>query len=141
MMRNNKMRLASLGAVIVMLFLTGMTSAQTPPCSNKWMEINVGVLTPGPLVRPGMHKVWVGKKDPRTGVVSNWKAYGPFQMNARTKYLAIMQNQGSVSALLANDAAIGGYDSPAGNVGAIYYQNKADNTGPYAICTQWVKTP
>ena len=140
-MNKIKMSALALMTVVGFLVLVQTIKAQSPPCSNKWMEINVGGLTPGPLVRPGMHKIWVGKKDPRTGVVSNWKAYGPFQMIARTKYLAIMQNQGSVSALLANDAAIGSYSSPAGNVGAIYYQNKADNTGPYAICTQWVKTP
>jgi hypothetical protein len=137
----NRIRIAALAVMTVfgVLILAQTAKAQTPPCSNKWMEINVGVLTPGPLIKPGMHKIWVGKKDLRTGVVGNWKAYGPFQVIAGTKYLAIMQNQGSVSALLANDAAIGRYDNPAGNVGAVYYQNKAGNTGPYAICTQWVK--
>lgn len=139
----NKIKMVALAliSVVGLLGLTQMVNAQTPPCSNKWMEINVGVLTPGPLVRPGMHKIWVGTKNPRTGVISNWKAYGPFQVIVKTKYLAIMQNQGSVSALLENDAAIGRYSSPAGNVSAIYYENKAGNTGPYAICTQWVGTP
>ena len=140
-MKNLKSFCLALVTVVGFLGLAQMVKAQTPPCSNKWMEINVGVLTPGPLVKPGMHKIWVGTKDPRTGVISNWTAYGPFHVLVETKYLAIMQNQGSVSALLANDAAIGRYDSPAGNVGAIYYQNKAGNTGPYAICTQWVGTP
>lgn len=139
----NKIRMGALAVIAVVGFLglTQVVRSQTPPCSNKWMEINVGVLTPGPLVRPGMQKIWVGTKNPRTGVISNWKAYGPFEVIGGTKYLAIMQNQGSVSALLANDAAIGRYNSPAGNVGAIYYENKAGNTGPYAICTQWVRTP
>lgn len=138
----NNIRTIALAVMTVfgVLILSQTAKAQTPPCSNKWMEIHVGVLTPGPLVKPGLHKIWVGKKDARTGVVSNWKAYGPFQVIAGRKYLAVMQNQGSVSALLANDAAIGRYNSPAGNVSAIYYQNKAGNTGPYAICTELINT-
>jgi hypothetical protein len=138
----NTIRIVGLAilALIGSLGLARVTPAQAPPCSNKWMEINVGVLTPGPLVKPGMHKIWVGKKDLRTGVVSGWKAFGPFEVIAGTKYLAIIQNRGAVSSLLANDAAIGRYSIPAGNTGAIYYQNKAGNTGPYGICTQLMNT-
>jgi hypothetical protein len=60
---------------------------QSPPCSNKWFELRPGTLSPGPIVKPGLHKIWLGKKDPRTGTITRWDSFGPFQVNAGTKYL------------------------------------------------------
>ena len=137
MIKNNKVKFVSLGAVIVMLFLTGLTAAQTPTCSNKWMEISTGVMTPGPLLTPGMHKIWVGKKVPPKGTIANWKSFGPFQVDAGTKYLLIITN-GKVTGLLPNDVTLNSYGSPM-NMASIYYQNKTTDGAWYAVCTQLMK--
>ncbi len=137
MIENNKVKFASLGAVILILFLTGMTAAQTPTCSNRYMEISTGVLTPGPLLTSGKHKIWVGKKVPPKGTISPWRTFGPFQLTAGTKYLLIMTN-GKVTGLLPNDVTLNSYGNPQ-NMASIYYQNKTTDGAWYAVCTQLMK--
>ena len=138
MIRNNKMKFVSLGAAIVILLLTGMTAAQTPTCSNRYMLISTDVLTPGPLLTPGMHKIWVGKKIPPKGTISPWRSFGPFQLAAGTKYLAIISN-GKMTGLLPNDVSLNSYGNPSGNMAAIYYQSKTADGASYATCTQLMK--
>jgi hypothetical protein len=134
---SNKVKFASLCAVFVILFLAGMTAAQTPTCSNRYMLISTDVLTPGPLLTPGMHKIWVGKKVPPKGTIANWRSFGPFQVDAGTKYLLIMTN-GKVTGLLANDVTLNSYGNPQ-NMAGIYYQNKTTDGAWYAVCTQLMK--
>lgn len=138
MIKNNKMKLTSLGAVIIILFSTVIAAAQTPTCSNRWMEISTGVLTPGPLLTPGMHKIWVGKKVPPRGTIANWRSFGPFQVTAGTKYLAVITN-GKMTGLLPNDVTLNGYSNPGANMAAIYYQSKTTDGAWYAVCTQLLK--
>ena len=129
----------SLGALAAILFASQLGFSQ-PPCSNKWFEVRPGSVIAGPLVQPGPHKVWIGRKDPQKGTISSWKSFGPFQVNGGTKYLALLQANGAFGGLLANDVAIRNYSNPAGNVGAIYYQNKSSDAW-YAFCTQLVNAP
>lgn len=138
MIKNNKMKFAILGAVILILFLTGMSAAQTPTCSNQKLEIATGVMTPGPLLTPGMHKIWAGKKVPPKGAVASWRSFGPFQVAAGSKYLAIITN-GKLTGFLANDVTLNSYGSPGSNMAAIYYQSKTSDGASYAVCTQLMK--
>lgn len=138
MIDNKRVKFVSLGAVIVMLLLTGMTAAQTPTCSNRYMEIASGVMTPGPLLTPGMQKIWVGKKVPPKGAITNWRSFGPVQMAAGTKYLALITN-GKMTGLLPNDVSLNSYGNPGGNMVAIYYQSKTNDGAWYAVCTQLMK--
>ena len=137
MIKNNKVKLASLGAVIIILFLTGMTAAQTPTCSNRHMEISSGVVTPGPLLTPGKHKIWAGKKVLPKGF-ANWRSFGPFQVAAGTKYLVIITN-GKMTGFLANDVSLNSYGNPGANMAAIYYQSRTADGAWYAVCTQLIK--
>jgi hypothetical protein len=136
-MMKNKVKFASLGAVIVILFLTGMTAAQTPTCSNRHMEISSGVVTPGPLLTRGKYKIWAGKKIPPKGF-ANWRSFGPFQLAAGTKYLAIITN-GKMTGLLANDVSLNSYGNPGTSMAAIYYLSKTQDGAWYAVCTQLIK--
>lgn len=138
MIKNNKMKFTSLAAVIVILLLAAVTAAQTPTCSNRYMLISSNVLTPGPLLTPGMQKIWVGKKVPPKGTISPWRTFGPFQVVAGTKYLAIITN-GKMTGLLPNDVSLNSYGNPSGNMAAIYYQSKTADGGSYAVCTQLMK--
>lgn len=75
------------------------------------MEISAGVLTAGPLLTPGMQKIWGGKKEPPKGTISTWRTFGPFQVAAGTKYLAIITN-GKMTSLLPNDVSLSSYGNP-----------------------------
>lgn len=110
--------------------------AQTPPCSNKWFEVRPGSMIPGPLLKPGSHKIWVGRKDPQKGTVGNWNSFGPYQVDLGTKYLLILRGHGAISGLIPNDPAIARYSSPGKNVASIYYKSEAVDGLWYAVCTQ-----
>ena len=133
-----KILLTSLTLLLAFIaFPPTSAQAQAPPCSNRWFEVRPGSLAPGPLITPGMHRIWLGKKDPRTGTISNWTSFGPFQVIADSKYLAIIRNE-AVSNILRNDASLNMYNSPGKNVAAMYYQNDASSNSWFAICTQLV---
>ena len=121
--------------------VAALNQMQTPPCTNKWFEVRPGSLGPGPMLTPGMHKIWIGKKDPRKGTIYDWTSFGPYQVNGGTKYLVILRGYSAISGLLPNDAAIAGYSNPGKNVASIYYQNSAADGLWYAICTQLVNAP
>jgi len=139
-MKNWKSNLIRVAAILVTLFSLQTVFAQAPPCSNKWFEVRPGSVIAGPLVQPGQHKIWIGRKDPQKGTISNWKSFVPFQVNAGTKYLAMLQANWTFAGLLANDVAIRSFPNPAANVGAIYYQNKSSDAW-HAFCTQNIDAP
>ncbi len=123
-------------AFLVILTFTGTVSAQSPPCSNKWMEIGPNILTAGPMLKVGRHKMWVGKKNNKTGMIENWTSYGPFKMAGGTKYLLRIESTGIVGPT-ANDASLGQYSNPSSDRATIYFQNKAGSGVWVAACTQF----
>ena len=126
-----------LSVFFVIIVSADPISAQSPPCSNKWMEIGPNVLAPGPILKIGRHKMWVGQKNSRTGMVENWTSYGPFKMVGGIKYLLRVESTGIVGPT-ANDAVLGQYSSPTADKATIYYQNKYGNGVWVAACTQYI---